>query len=103
MNALLAIAYALVPGFPAGSVVANIVATITGSASGNTTPQSQTVAPGTASVTFAGVAADTYTYSVGAVDANNNTLGTAVTGSFTITAPSTISLNLPASVTVTQG
>ena len=101
MNAILSIVYAPVPGFPAGSVVANILATITGSAAGST-PIVQTGAPGATSIEFANVAADTYTYSVSGEDASGNTYGTAVTGTFTITAPATVTLSLPSSVTVAQ-
>ena len=99
MNAVLAILYSLVPGFPAGSVVAHISASITGAV---TPVITQSVPPDTASITFANVPADTYTFSVAAMDASGNTFGTAVTGTFTITAPATVSLNLPSSVTASQ-
>ena len=96
-SAVLAITYAEVPGFPAGSVVDHIVATVTGAAS-----SSQSVAPGTSSVSFS-LAAGSYTFSVQAADASGAFFGSPVTGSFTITAPATVSLSLPASVTATQG
>lgn len=99
MNAVMTVVYSLIGGFPAGSVVANVVASITGAA---TPVVSQTVAPGTATIAFDNVPADTYTYSVQAVDASNNTFGTAVTGTFTITAPTTVTLSLPSSVVVVQ-
>ena len=101
-NAFLAVAYAPVPGFPAGTTVASISATITGQAAGNTTPILQTGAPGVSSIEFVNVVPDTYTYSVVAVTADGNPLGTAVTGTFTITAPTTVSLSLPSAVSVTQ-
>ena len=66
------------------------------------TTVTQTVAAGTAEITFSLVNPDTYSYSVGAVDASGNALGTSVTGSFVITAPATITLNLPASVVASQ-
>jgi len=104
MNLDLAISYADVSGFPAGSAVAAIQATVTGTAAGNTTPIVQSVAPGTASVVFALTVADTYTYSVVAVDSATppNEYGSPVTGSFAITAPATVTLSIPATVTASQ-
>lgn len=99
MNAVLAVGYAQVPGFPAGSVVASILATLTGAVTPSVT---QSVPPDTASITFANVPADTYTIIVAGQDASGNTFGTPVTGSFTIAAPATVSLSLPASVSATQ-
>ena len=94
-----AVTYAPVDGFPAGSAVANVVATITGTTSAAV---SQTVAPDAASIVFAAVAADTYAYSVAAVDATGAVIGTAVTGSFVVTAPATVSLSLPSAVVASQ-
>jgi hypothetical protein len=104
MNLDLAISYAPVPGFPAGSAVAGIQVTVTGTAPGNTTPIVQTVAPFTLNVAFPLTVADTYTYSVQAIDAATppDTFGDAVTGSFTITAPVTVTLTLPSSVVASQ-
>jgi len=102
LNALFAIAYASVGGFAPGTAVANIQITLTGSAAGNTTPVVGTVAPGTTSADIALSVADTYGYSVVAVDASGKALGTPVTGSFVLTAPATISLQLPSTVSVTQ-
>jgi hypothetical protein len=99
MNAVLAVLYSVVPGFPAGSVVASISASITGTI---TPVVTQSVPPDTAGITFANVPADTYTFSVQGVDAAGNTFGTPVTGTFTISAPATVSLSLPATVSVTQ-
>jgi hypothetical protein len=96
----LAIVYTDVPGFPAGSVVDHIVATVTGTA--NTTPVTQNAPPGTASIVFPSLPADTYTFSVGGTDAAGTVFGTAVTGSFTITEPTTVTLSLPSTVDVTQ-
>ena len=100
MNALGSITYADVPGFPAGSVVSTIAVTLIGTA--NTTPIVQDLAPGTASVEFANIAADTYAFTVAGQDASGNVFGTAVTGTFTITAPATVTLSLPVTVTFTQ-
>lgn len=95
-----AVTYSPVPGFPAGSVVVNIVATITGTNPANN--QTQTVAPNTASIVFANVVADTYQYSVAATDQAGNVFGTPVTGTFTATDNATVTLSIPASATVTQ-
>ena len=102
MNEVLAITYGLVPGFASGTVVANVVATITGTAAGNTAPQSQSVVPGTASVEFTGLAADTYNFTVSGVDASGNVLPPPVTGSFVLASGGTISLSLPVSVSASQ-
>jgi hypothetical protein len=92
MNAILNGSYIDTPGFPTGSVVANIVATIIGTTVGKA---QQTVAPGTTSITFPNVAADTYTFEVAAVDAAGNVFGTPSSGSFTVTVPTTVTLSLP--------
>jgi hypothetical protein len=104
MNLVLAVLYSPVPGFPPGSAVAAVTATVTGTAAGNTTPISQSAPPDEASFVFALTVADTYTYSVQAVDGATppNTYGTAVTGTFAITAPVTVTLSLPSSVTPSQ-
>jgi len=97
MNAILSILYADVPGFPAGSVVATISATLTGA-----TTITQTGAPGAVSIEFANVAADTYAYSVVAEDASGNKFGSPVMGTIVITAPATVTLSLPSTVSATQ-
>ena len=104
MNLNLAVTYAEVPGFPAGSAVASYVAVVTGAAAGNTTPVVQTypAASAPASFVFPLSVADTYTYSISGQDASGNTFGAPVTGSFAITAPATISLNLPSAVVPSQ-
>ena len=97
-QAILAVSYADVPGFPAGSAVANVVASISGASS-----VSQTVPPGTAAVTFADLPAGDYSYSVSAVDASGAVLGTPVTGTFTVAVvDTTVTLSLPSTVGVTQ-
>src|SRR5277367_6506338 len=101
MNAVMSIGYVDVPGFPVGSAVAMIAATVTNSAN---TAVTQNVVPGTSTVTFPNLPADTYTYSVAGVDGSTppNTYGTPVTGTFTITQPTTVTLNLPSTVSVVQ-
>ena|SRR6266704_1113269 len=96
MTVSVAVVYADVPGFPVGTSVSAVKVTITDT-SGNAT--SQSVAPGTNSVSFENVAAGDYLMSVQALDQNGVGLGTAVTGSFNVPAPSTITLSLPQSAT----
>lgn len=99
MNANIAITYTDVPGFPAGSVVDHIVVTVVGTA--NSLPNMQAVPPGTASVSF-DLAADDYTVSAQGFPVTGPGFGQAVTTAFSITAPATISLSLPATVSATQ-
>ncbi len=99
MNAVLAVTYADVPGFPAGSAVAAVVATVVGSSG---PPLTQSVPPGSPQIVFSNIPADTYSLTVAAQDAAGNTFGTPVTGSFTITAPSTVTLSLPSAVSTSQ-
>ncbi len=103
MNAVLAVTYALVPGFAQGTVVDHIACVLSDAAVPPVNPPlSQNVAPGTPSVTFANVPAGTYNFSVAGQDASNNVLGTPVTGSITIAVPTTISLSLPSAVSASQ-
>jgi len=103
MNAVFAVVYSKVAGFPEGSVVTNIKVTITGAATAAIT---QDVAPDTADVTFANVPPDTYTFSISAIDASGNVFGTPVTtdasgnATFVVAAPATVTLSLPSSVAV---
>ena len=100
MNLILAVSYGGQP-FPVGTSVSAVQASITGSASG-AVPVVQTLPEGSTSFQFANVAADTYTYSVQALDENNNPLGSPITGSFTVTAPVTVTLQVPVAVTASQ-
>ena len=83
----------------------NIVATLTGSASGNTTPQTLTAsaqnAAGSVSLAFSPEIPDTYTYSVQQQDVNGNAIGSPITGSVVVTAPATITIFVPTAVTAT--
>jgi hypothetical protein len=103
-NAIVGLEYTSVSGIAAGTVAANVVVAITGTATGNTTPQTQTVATGAVSATFFSVVPDSYTYVVTNTTADGTVIPTPspVTGSFTITAPTTITLSLVTSATVTQ-
>ena len=98
MTEVFTISYSDVPGFPVGSSVAQIVVTITGTAG----PVVQKVAPGTATVSFLDVLADTYTFDVHAEDASGTSFGHNVTGSFVVTAPATVTLSLPSSASTAQ-
>ena len=97
-NAVLTVAYSDVPGFPAGSAVASILVSVTDTSVTPPTAVTQTVSPGTTAVTFANLAAGTYSVSVAAQDASNAVLGTPVTGTFDVPVPATVTLTLPASV-----
>ena len=94
------ISYSPVPGFPAESVVDHIVVAITGSNPANS--MNQNVAPGATTAVFNNVSADSYTFSISAVDASGNTFGTPVTGSFTVTAAQPVTLSLPSAATFAQ-
>jgi hypothetical protein len=88
------VSYSDVPGFPEGSVVDHVLVTLTGTDPANT--QSQTVAPGTTSVTFASVAPDTYTVSAQAFPATGAGYGVAaVSNSVVVSAPVTVTLSIP--------
>lgn len=79
--------------FPTGEQLASAVATITGTAAGNTTPIVVTLTPTEATVTVP-LAPDTYNYSIQNLDQNGANLGTPYTGSFVIAPPATVMLNL---------
>lgn len=96
-----ALTYADVPGFPAGSVLDHIVVSVTDTSVSPTTTVSQNVAPGTASVSF-DLEAGSYSFTVAGVDASGVVFGTPVTGSFSVTAPATVSLSLPSAASFSQ-
>ena len=82
--------------FPAGTVPAGIVISLSG---GAVAPQTVTAAPYSAS--FSDVPPGTYTASAQAVDASGNALGAAaVSAEFTIAAPD-VNVDVPSTVTVT--
>lgn len=90
------ITYADVPGFPEGTVVGSISVSFVGQLAADS--QTQSVAPGTPSVTFT-LAPDTYNWTVQAADANGKGLGTPITGTFVVVAP-TVTLSIPSAVSV---
>lgn len=98
MSTVASIVYSDVPGFPPGSAVAaiNVVVTPDG---GPANPAVQ-APPGSTSVDLGVLAVGGYSFSVFATDANSAILGTPVTGTFSVAAPSTISLSLPSSVSM---
>lgn len=97
----IAVAYALVAGFAAGTVVAGVKATAT---SNDNVYTSDVAAPDAPAIDIAGVMPGDYQISVFAVDASGALIGTPVAAVFTVTGdvPATISLSLPSSVTVSQ-
>lgn len=91
------ISYADVPGFAAGTSVASISVSVTDP---NGIQSVTSVAPGSASSTYEATVVGTYAVSVQGVDQNANLLGSAVTASFDVAAPATVTLSLPSSVSV---
>ena len=96
------LSYADVPGFPAGTAVDHIVVSVTDTSVSPTTTVSQNVAAGATSVTFADLDPGSYSYTVAGVDSSGVVLGTPVVGSFSVTAPATISLSLPSAASFSQ-
>jgi hypothetical protein len=101
-NAVFSITYAKVDGFPAGTVVDHIAVSITDVSTTPSTTVTQNLPPDSGSATFVNVAAGDYTFSVSGQDATNTVLGTAVAGKFSITAPATVTLSLPATASAAQ-
>lgn len=101
-NVTLTVRYADSDGFPAGSAVVRILASLdTVPPSNPSAPLVQTMDPGTLSCTFVNVPDGVWQFSVAAQDSNAATLGTAVGGSFTVADdPVTVTLSLPSGVTV---
>lgn len=93
----ISISYADVPGFAASTSVASVTLIVTDPA-GVATNSSLT--PGQTSTTFEATAVGAYGVSVQGVDQNGNLLGTAVTASFSVDAPATVTLSLPFSLNI---
>lgn len=97
---ILVLTFAAVAGFPAGTSVDHLSATLTGGSGDALTASAPADAT---SIEFADVPAGDYSGSVSGRDSSNNTLGTPVNFSFTVTPVDTsISLNLPSAVDVQQ-
>lgn len=104
MNAV-AVAVLAAQSFPAATTVGPVLFTLLDSNNNPVTTQSVTAAAGdtSATATFPDVPAGTYTVSAVRQDASGAMLGTSVVSApITISAPSTISITVPASVSVTQ-
>jgi hypothetical protein len=99
-NALVGIAYGDLTA-AAGSVVDHVLVTATASNPANS-PASQSVAPGTATVTFASLNPDTYTITAQAFPASGAGFGTPVSTTIAITAVATVTLSVPTSLSATQ-
>ena len=99
-NALLAIGYGPL-SVPPGSVVDHILVTASGAATG---PQpSQSVAPGVPTVTFAGLAPDTYTFSAQAFPASGVGYGTPAAVNLVVVPPVTsVTIQVPSTLSASQ-
>lgn len=91
------ISYAPVPGFPVGSAVSAIQVNVT-DPTGAVTPLLAT--PDQASVAFDATVIGDYSVAVQAVDANGVVLGAAVSASFSVAAPATVTLSIPSAVSI---
>lgn len=98
MKALIAVAFASVPGFPPGTTIDHLQATLSGAAD-----SSQSVPPDATSLVFDNLPAGGYSISLVAIGSDGANLGTPATTTFTLTDTSSISLSLPATLTATQG
>lgn len=87
------VSYTNTPGFPAGSVLASITATLVGTAAGNTTPVTATVTLNAPSITVP-LVPDTYTWTLVNADAAGNVFGGPFTGTGIVHAPATVTLAL---------
>jgi len=96
--ATFAITFADVPGFATGTVVASQTLTIT-DPTGAITTQSLGATDTSATATLTVVGA--YTATVQGVDGSGNLLGSAASATFSISAPTTISLSLPSALSAT--
>ena len=96
-SATCTITYALVPGFPAGSVVDHILITCKGVVSGVQPPLQ--LAPGALTANYDVPVADTYTFTAQGMPLTGAGFGTPVTATLVITAATTVSLSLPSAMT----
>ena len=98
-NAVGAITYASVAGFPVGSAVDHVEVSVVDQANNIT---KQNVPNGTASVTFPNLPDGSYTFTIQAFSAAGAGYGTPVTGTFTLQTAQTISLSLPSAAQFSQ-
>lgn len=105
MNVSTSVSYGSVPGFAAAAVVAAIMVSLQGSDPA-VKPLTQAVAPGTTSLSFSDVPADSYTVTAEPIDADANVLTAAgytpPTTTLVVTAPSTVTLTVPVGVSASQ-
>ena len=94
------VTYTNTPGFPAGSVVASITATFVGRSAGNQTPVTASVTLNAPSVTVP-LTPDTYDWTLVNADAAGNTFGGPFTGTGTVQAPATVTLELASGLSFT--
>ena len=99
MNLLLALVYGAFSA-PVGTVVTSLSATAQGATPG-AAPLTATGGPTDTTVTFTSVPADSYSYSVQALDQNGAAVGPPVTGTFTVSTD-TVSVQIPVSATASQ-
>jgi hypothetical protein len=101
-NAVVAITYGDVPGFPADAVVDHITVTATPKNPANSNVV-LSVAEGVATVTLPNLAPDTWTITAqGFPAAGGAGWGVAASATIVIVSTATVSLHLPASLVVTQ-
>lgn len=91
-----AIAFADVSGFPAGSVVSHVDLTVLAPDGASTV---RSLRPDETSVTLAFDVVGDYSATVQAIDASGALLGNPALAAFSISAPATVTLSLPASLT----
>jgi hypothetical protein len=97
-NGVLAISYVSFVA-PAGSVVDHIL--VTAKAAVVSSPPSQSVPPGTTTVTFSNLTPDTYTFTAQAFPASGAGYGTAVSTTLVVTG-TTVTLQVPGTLVATQ-
>jgi hypothetical protein len=99
MSKIIAVSYAPVDGFPAGSAVDHIAITVTDPSAVATVIN---VAPDTASAPFDATIVGNYNVTAQAVAADGSVFGTPVSATFVVVAPVTVTLSLPSAVSVTD-
>lgn len=95
MAKVISVSYAPVDGFPIGSAVDHIAITVTDPAAVATVIN---VPPDTASATFDATVVGTYNVTAQAIAADGSGFGTAVSTTFVVAAPASVTLSLPSAV-----
>ena len=86
--------------FPAGTTFGNFLLTLTLENAPTPTTLTGTAAKGSTVVEIQNVPAGTYSATLAAVDPTGVVLGTPQTGTVTVAAPATVSINVPASLSL---